>query len=425
MSPGDPAGSLTAMCPSKPTDESEMSSDEPHAASPGTTGPESLRIARILTRMNLGGPARQVLASDPELTRRGHRTRVFVGNPEAGEGDLFDAAVAAGIDVVRVPGLGRSVRGLGELRARSFLKAALGEFEPHVVHTHASKAGALGRSVARRSVPEAARVHTFHGHVLEGYFPGPVSRMIRALERRLARTTDRVLAVSHQTAEDLLRLGVADVSQLVVVPPGVELGPLLGLDARGGALRRLCGVGEQDCLVGVIGRLAEVKRPDWAVDVFEVLARRHPGLHLVFIGDGDQRQVLESRIRGLDRGLGERVHLVGAREDMVEVLGDLDVVLSTSRTEGMPVALIEAGAAGIPVVATPVGGVPELVAPGRTGFLGEDVDELAFGLEPFLLDPKLRAETGRRARLRVEKQHSARALADRLEAVYRAVVKTP
>lgn len=362
-----------------------------------------------------------MLASDPELARRGHRIRIFAGSPEAGEGDLFEAARGRGLDVVRVPGLGRSVRGFGDLRARAFLRRALVDFDPQVVHTHASKAGFLGRSVARRAVPGAARVHTFHGHVLEGYFPGPVNRVLRFLERRLARGTDRILAVSHRTAEELLDLGVVDVRKLVVVPPGIDLDPFLGIDSRGGVVRKLCGVAEGDCLVGVVGRLAEVKRPDWALGVFELLARRHRGLHLAFIGDGDQRTHLESRIRALDPDLRCRVHLLGAREDMVEVARDLDVVLSTSRTEGMPVALIEAAAAGIPVVATPVGGIPELLAAGRTGFLGQDIDELAFGLEPYLGDPRLRAETGRRARLRVEKQHSARALADRLEAVYRAV----
>ncbi|MEO6708710.1 MAG: glycosyltransferase family 4 protein, partial [Planctomycetota bacterium] len=236
-----------------------------------------------------------------------------------------------------------------------------------------------------------------------------------------------LIAVSHATADDLLRLGVARPEQLMVVPPGLELEelleiPLTGPDRRHGELRKLVGAEPEDVLVGVVGRLAEVKRPEWAIDVFLLLAARYPRLMLVFVGDGDQRGLLERRIGALDASLARRVHMVGARDDMPEVLRDLDVVLATSRTEGMPVALIEAGAAGLPVVATRVGGVPELVAEERTGFLGESVDELAFGLSKLLEDPLLCTHFGQRARLRVEKRHSAPALGTQLERLYQVVV---
>jgi glycosyltransferase involved in cell wall biosynthesis len=230
-----------------------------------------------------------------------------------------------------------------------------------------------------------------------------------------------VVAVSHATADDLLRLGVVDEERLVVVPPGAELEAHLALEGRSGILRRMVGAGDEVVLVGVIGRLAEVKRPGWALDVFETLAGRYPALQLVFVGDGDQRRMLERRITALSGGLAERVHLIGAVEDVVPILADLDAVLATSRSEGMPVALIEAGAAGLPVVATPVGGTAEVVARDRTGFLGETPDELAYGLAQLLDDPRLGPAMGRRARLRVAERHGARGLADRLEALYEAV----
>lgn len=385
-----------------------------------------LRIARIIARMNYGGPARQILASDPWLAAQGHVVRVFSGTPQAGEGDLFEAARERRIDIVRVPGLARGVSLSMDFRARAFLRDALREFDPQVVHTHASKAGALGRRAAG-VVPNAARVHTFHGHVLEGYFGATVSRGLVAIERRLAAKTDRLVAVSHSTAEDLLRLGVTQEEKLVVVPPGLELEeflkiPLSGSARRDGALRRLVGAREDDVLVGVVGRLADVKRPEWALDVFDLLRARYPRLMLLFIGDGELRGMLERRIAALDADGGRRVHMLGARSDMAAVLRDLDVVLAASRSEGMPVALIEAGAAGLPVVATRVGGVPELVAEERTGFLGESADELAFGLAKLLDTPALRPQFGQRARLRVEKRHSAPALGTQLERLYQAVV---
>jgi len=382
-----------------------------------------LRIARILTRLNLGGPARQVLASDPLLVERGHVVRIFVGRPSAGEGDLFDVFRGRGLDVVRVPGLARGISPLGDLRALMLLKRELVEFAPDIVHTHASKAGLLGRRAARGI--GAARVHTFHGHVLEGYFPQAVSRGIAGLERRLALETDRVVAVSHATADDLVRLGVVPEEKLVVVPPGVELEPFLALaprradrhGGRHGALRELIGAGDEDVVVGVVGRLAEVKRPELAIDVFVQLAARYPRLQLVFVGDGDRRGALERRIAGLGEA-ASRVHMVGAVPDMPAVMADLDLVLLTSRTEGLPVALIEAAASALPVVATDVGGVAELVAHERTGFLGATADELAYGLAQLLDDADSRQAMGHRARLRVVKRHSAAALADRLEALY-------
>jgi glycosyltransferase involved in cell wall biosynthesis len=382
-----------------------------------------VRIARILTRLNLGGPARQVLASDPLLVERGHVVRILAGRPSAGEGDLFEVFRERGLDVVRVPGLARGLSPLADLRALTVLKRELAEFAPDVVHTHASKAGVLGRRSARGlGVP---RVHTFHGHVLEGYFPETLSRWIIGLERRLASETDRVVAVSHATADDLTRLGVVPEEKLVVVPPGIELEPFLALEprpaGRHGALRELLGAQQDDVVVGVVGRLAEVKRPELAVDVFATLAARFPKLQLVFIGDGDRRGGLERQIAGLGE-LAPRVHMVGAVPDMPPVMADLDIVLLTSRTEGLPIALIEAAASGLPVVATDVGGVSELVAHERTGFLGATADELAYGLAQLLEDPDGRQAMGHRARLRVATRHAAASLANRLEALYEALV---
>lgn len=381
-----------------------------------------MRIARILTRLNLGGPARQVQASDPILRERGHEIRLFVGQSEPGEGDLFEEFERAGHDVIRVPHLGRGVSPIRDLRAKRFLTRALREYDPDVVHTHASKAGALGRRAAHKL--RAGLVHTFHGHVLEGYFGDAISSMLVTQEKRMCSLTDRVVAVSHATAEDLLRLEVTNEERLVVIPPGVNLGPFLAIE-RGGeradGLRAELGLGSDDVLVGMLGRLAEVKRTTWAVDVFELLANRHPSMHLAFVGDGSERASLEARISELEPKLAARVHLVGARTDLQDVMRAFDILLSTSRMEGMPVAMIEAAAAGIPTVATSVGGVPELVANERTGYLGESQDELAFGLDRLLADREERLAAGHRARLRVEQKHSAVRLADNLASVYEVV----
>jgi len=388
-----------------------------------------VRIARVITRLNLGGPARQVLASDPLLAERGHEVRVFAGQPEPGEGDLFDEARARGIDVVRVEGLRRGLSPAKDLLVRRRLGKLLGVFAPDVVHTHTSKAGILGRWAAWKTT-DAAVVHTFHGHALEGYFSAGVSRRLVGIERRLAKRTDRIVAVSHATGDDLLRLGVTDEESLVVVPPGIDLEPFLGIERNAalevGHLRDRLGADRDTFLVGVVGRLAEVKQPALVLEVFCALAVRYPQLHVVFVGDGPERLALERGIAALDGDIPEgsgRVHMLGAVDDMLPVLKGLDAVLCASRSEGMPVALIEAAAASLPVVATSVGGVPEIVAHERTGFLGADVTELAFGLSELMGDPRACQGMGSRARLRVSSRHSASALADRLEALYKTVLE--
>ena len=382
-----------------------------------------MRIARIMTRLNLGGPARQALASDPELSRRGHELRLFTGAPQEGEGDLFEEARRSGIDVVRVPGLGRNPKPGADLSALRSLRASLSSYSPDVLHTHATKAGLLGR-LASRGRPWPL-VHTFHGHVLEGYFSKPVSSALTWSERMLAASTSKILAVSERTREDLLRLKVAPAHKLAVVTPGVALDELLGLDlveaSAGAGFRERCGCAEGEVLVVVVGRLASVKRPLVALEAFCRAASREPRLRLAFVGDGAERTALEASLAELPSALRERVTLQGAMASMLPVLAGADLVLLSSRSEGMPVALIEAAAAAVPVVATPVGGVPELVVHGETGRLAEDAVGLGLSLVELARHEHLRRSMGLAARGRVRVRHSGAALADRLESVYSSV----
>lgn len=380
-----------------------------------------MRIARVVTSLALDGRSRQVLASDLELVRRGHSLRILAGEPEPGEGDLRPLFLRLGLEVVSVGGLRRRVAPLGDVRARLALRRELRGLQPDLVHTHGSKAGTLGRLAARGlGVPS---VHTFHGDTLEGGLADGVSSSFVQGEERLCRHAGRILTAAHSTADDLVQQGICAEEDITVVPPGIQTEPLLALRARSRMLRRIIGAGDDDLLVGVVGRLAPRKRPELALEVFELLAQRHSRLHLVFIGDGPGFAGLARRVEGGSEAVRARVHLVGAQENMVAVMSDLDVVLLTSRCEGAPVCLLEAGAAGLPVVASAVGGVEEVVAHERTGWLGEGVDELAYGLDQYLEDPRLREATGQRARVRVGARHGASDLADRLEAVYRAVLE--
>jgi len=399
----------------------------------------SPRVARIVTRLNLGGPARQVLASDPLLRARGIDVRVYTGEPEPGEGDLSGELARRGVELVRVPGLGRAIRPFRDLAASRALRRELAAFGPDIVHTHASKAGFVGRRAVFGGLfvgggPLPARtVHTFHGHVLEGYFPPATSRLLARLEASLARRTDVLVAVSEATADDLARLGVAPRERFLISPPGVDLAPFLALappdpdghtSAVGDSFRAEVGVPRDAPLVLVLGRLAPIKRPELALKVFARAAREARTAHMVLVGDGAIRSLMEQQRRRLSPEVRERVHFAGAREDVVPVLAAADVLLSTSRNEGLPVAMIEAAAAARPVVSTAVGGVAEVVTNGVTGLLAVEEDGLALALASLLSDPAERRRMGLAGRAAVQRRHGAEALADRLEALYRRLVQS-
>jgi glycosyltransferase involved in cell wall biosynthesis len=343
---------------------------------------------RVIARMNVGGPALQasvlMRGLDPDVFDQ----RLYTGVVEPGEADYLDLRAR---DVVphRLPTLGRSVRPADDLRAVASLVAEMRRFRPHIVHTHTAKAGLLGRTAATLAcVP--ARVHTYHGHLLYGYFSPARTRLVVATERMSARVCDRLVAVGTRVRDDLVAAGVGRPGQYVVVPPGTALGPLPG---RAFARAQL-GVSGDGPVVAYVGRLTRIKRPDRLAGVARELGRRVPGVRFVVCGGGDATAEVEAAARES----GGSMRLLGWRSDVETVYAAADLVLLTSDNEGMPVSLIEAGLAGLPVVATRVGSIAEVVRDGVTGLLaGCDETELAAQAARLLLDDTLRREMGRRA----------------------------
>jgi glycosyltransferase involved in cell wall biosynthesis len=346
------------------------------------TGPR--RVVRVITRLNIGGPARQALALSREL-RPDHDTVLAAGAPRADEGELLDPAV----EVTRVP-LVRPPRPTTDARAVVALRRLIDEHRPDIVHTHMAKAGTVARIAARTSRPRPRTVHTFHGHVLEGYFSRPVQRAFVAVERALARATDVLVAVSPHVRDDLLELGIGQPEQYRVVPLGFDLTEHKTVTGRSGLLRQRLGLSDDAALAGVVGRLVPIKDHATLLDAIS----RVPDAHLAVIGDGELRGQLEAQAERL--GLTARVHFVGWWTDIPSAMADLDVVVLSSRNEGTPVSLIEASACGRPVVATDVGGVRAVVADGRNGLLvpRDDPSALATAIGTVLGDDALAARLG-------------------------------
>jgi len=284
-----------------------------------------------------------------------------------------------------------------------------------------AKAGTIGRVAALSSRVRPWTVHTFHGHVLEGYFSAPVQRTFIEIERKLARRTDVLIAVSSHVRDALLELRIGRPEQFRVIPLGLDLSSCLAVSAGQGVLRSSLKLGPDVPLAGVISRLVPIKDHE---TLLLALKRLH-GVHLAVLGDGELRPTLEARVR--DLGLADRVHFVGWWTDVASALSDLDVVVLTSRNEGTPVSLIEAGAAARPVVATDVGGVAAVVEHGVTGYLARpgDPEHIASLISAVLEDPHTARRIGEAARRHVRDRFGEERLVEAIRDLYDELCSQP
>ena len=384
-------------------------------------GPEGVRVLRIFSRLNVGGPAVHVILLSEGLDALGYRTTLALGAEAPWEGDMRALAARKGVRTVDVPGLGREIRPWADARALVALVRMMRALRPHIVHTHTAKAGVLGR-VAARVAGVRHVVHTYHGHVLRGYFDAARQSVFRAVERGLARRTSVLVAVSESVKADLVALRIAPADRIRVVRLGLELQPLAGALPRGG-LRREAGVPEGAPLVGIVGRLTAIKDVPTFLAAAARVRARVPGARFAVVGDGELRGELEARAAAL--GLAGAIHFHGWRHEMAPVYGDLDVVANTSRNEGTPVALIEAMAAGRPVVATRVGGTPDLLGDGARGRLvpAGDAEAVADAIVEATLGGAEVAARVAAARAYVLAEHAAERLVRDVDALYRAMLE--
>ena len=340
--------------------------------------------------MNVGGPAVEISQLMQEIDPTIIKQRLATGYCRSDEAE-FPFTAGLGKDLLRIDGFGRRIRVADDLRAlRGFVKT-ISQDMPDIVHTHTAKAGILGRLAVRLSASNAKVVHTYHGHLLHGYFGPMQTRALVLTERWLARWTDRIVAVGRSVMTDLLGAGIGHPSQYSLIRSGVRLGRLPEKTVARGEL----GLPQDRLVVSMIGRLTQIKRPDRFLDVVEILQTCGLSVHFLVAGGGDQSSYLENRVR--QQRLP--VTYVGWQTNLERLLAATDVVLLTSDNEGTPLVLLEAAQAGLPVVATRVGSVEEVTLHGVTGILcGPSVSELAGSVETLLLDQTLRERLGRNAK---------------------------
>jgi glycosyltransferase involved in cell wall biosynthesis len=376
-----------------------------------------VRVLRVIARMNLGGPAHHVTLLSGRLDPDRYQTVLISGR--VGLGEEYTDADLDGIDIRYLDQLGPEIRPLRDLRTLIALIRLVRSLRPAIVHTHTAKAGLLGRTAALVATrPRPAIVHTYHGHVLRGYFGRFKTGLFRLLERVLARGSDLLIGVSSATVEELVELRIAPRSKFAVVPLGLELEPFLALDLEPTpAFREELGVGPDDVLFTFTGRLAPIKRPDVMLRAVAAARRDGAPVKLAIVGDG----VLRPELEGLAAELGcaEAVRFLGYRRDLTRIASATDAALLTSDNEGTPVALIEAAAAGRPLVSTRVGGVADIVVEG-TGLLASpgDASTLAVHMSKLARDPSLRLRMGARAREHVRERFAATRLVADIDRLY-------
>ena len=347
---------------------------------------QKIRVMRIIARMNVGGPAVQVSG-----LMRGFDAQVFdqelvTGYCAADEADYLEK-VATDVKAIRIDGLGRSIKPRADLTALFTIVKEIRRFKPDVIHTHTAKAGVVGRVASILSGHKSIRVHTFHGHLLNGYFGAGKTKLVVLVEKFLALFTDQLLAVGAKVKDDLLAAGIGNQSKFGVMPPGLQLAEV---PSRSSARKEL-GLNDDVTYCAFIGRITQIKRPDRFLDVVADVKLRGIYLHFIVAGAGDLLAYCQ------DRASTENLPItfLGWREDIEVVLAAADFVLLTSDNEGTPLSLIQAGMVGIPVVATNVGSTNEIVVDGQTGLLTDlSIKELSDAVAKVAADSALRAKMG-------------------------------
>jgi glycosyltransferase involved in cell wall biosynthesis len=392
-----------------------------------TASERRLKVVRIVARLNVGGPARHVAILAQGLVSSGFDTVVVHGSLSPGEASL-ECREGDHVRVTRVPELGRDLHAIKDVAALLRVAALLFAERPDVVHTHTSKAGALGRLAAflyNLTQPRSRRcvvVHTFHGHVFEGYFGRTGNALAMMAERILSRLTDTVVTISPIQRDAIVRqFRVAPERKVAVVPLGLDLAPFWRLEPRSSRLRSELGFGDS-VVFGFVGRLVPIKDPATLVAAFANVRARVPGVRLMMVGDGALRTGMERLVAQL--GLTDSVAFLGWRADLPEVYGAMDVLTLSSRNEGTPVAAIEAMASGKAVIATAAGGTPDVVADGGTGLLVPpgDVEALASAMIRLAEAPDLARQLGAAGRICSQRYRAARLITETAD-IYRADLK--
>ncbi len=362
-----------------------------------------MRVLHVIARLNVGGTARYITQLANELPKHGIETFVATGYVQGAE---VEDESAHSINLIRVPSMGRSINPIKDHFARKQLEKIIAEVKPDIIHTHTFKAGYVIR-MKKQAVPV---IHTFHGHLLDDpEFSGFKSKVIIELERMLAKKSVKLVTVGQRVANELIEKKIGYRTQFVNIPPGVVP---VDVTAKQQSLKNLNLQDDGKPLVGWIARVIGVKNPMRALEVAAAL----PEARFVMAGGGDLLDQVKA-------AAPSNLSVIGWA-DAADLFGAVDIILSTSENEGMPVALIGAQLAGKPVVATDVGSVSEVILDQETGIItNKEVKSIATALETLLSDGAKQEEMGRLAITRAQALFSVDRMINAHVELYKSIVK--
>jgi glycosyltransferase involved in cell wall biosynthesis len=362
----------------------------------------AMKVIQIIARMNQGGTSRWIENLVIGLRKNGHTVILLSGNVESNE---IEDPIFIGLGGIRVEGLGRSVSLMGDLKSIFKIRSVIKSEKPDLINTHTAKAGSIGRIAAIGLKTKV--VHTFHGHLLYGYFSPFKTKLIIVIEKFLALISDSLIAVGQKTKIELVGVGVAKSEKMFSIAPAVKKEP----NSSARSLRQNLEIEDSEFVVGWLGRLTQIKRPDRVIE----LANALPTISFLIGGEGELQQTLE-------RNLPPNVRLIGWVKPF-DFWPNCDAALLTSDNEGMPTALIEAALCGIPIVAENVGSVSEIVHPGVNGYLVSNFEERLSALVELQEDSLKRQKLGAGSLESSEENFSVEKFISEHESIYNSVVR--
>jgi glycosyltransferase involved in cell wall biosynthesis len=378
---------------------------------PSTPG---IKVAHVVTRMNTGGVA--VLISELVVGMNSEEFEVTLITGSCSEGEE-DYLKARGLDLhqISIPSMQRSLNPINDLKSFIGISRALRKLRPDIVHTHTSKAGLMGRIAAKMIVPKATVIHTFHGHLLHGYFSASATLLIKLSERMLARITDVLISMGNEVKNNLQEASIGRPQQYQIAFPGVqESEPNL----NNAKVREFAERHKQNLIFTFVGRLSPIKRCDRIVQIARELHNDFPQLHFLIIGDGELRGTLEVAARGLP------ITFLGWESHTQDWLAISDCAILLSDNEAVPLAMIEAGLAGLPVIATNVGSMSDVVVDGLNGYLVEPlIEEIKSGVIALVESAELRESFGKKGRDLARDRFSVDAMIQRHREIYSQAIQ--
>ena len=390
---------------------------------------KKIDIIHIITRLDMGGSAQNTLLTALSHDPQRYNVSLIKGSTHESamteaESQLVNSQLAKaeklGVDIIDLPSLVRRISPWNDLKALVSTFVILQRCKPQIVHTHTSKTGIIGRLAAWLTRTPII-IHTPHGHVFYGHFSKPLSWLFLQLERLLGRITHHQIALTPEEGKDYLNLSVAKPDNISVIHSGVEMNRFKQSVTGNNPKRNELGIPLDSLVVGFVGWLTAIKGVSFLVRAMSGVIQKHQNCLLVLVGKGDEKGEEEIKLKEQveNLGLADNARFLGWRQDVDEITRCFDVFVLPSLNEGMGRVLVEAMAAGLPIVATRVGGIPDLVIDGKNGMLVPPKDTVALerAISELLSDKARRKQMGETGK-RMCRPYSVEAMVEKINDLY-------